>query len=255
MIELYHWEPNANSGKPIIALYEKGVDFESHYTDLLNFDQHKPEYLKINPLGTIPTLVHDGMVFAESTQMCEYIDSAFDGPALQPTEPVERWRMRWWCKFFDVYFGPSLSMIGWNIFVGPMVRQKDPEELRKAIERIPLKERRVAWSTAIYNTFTEEQMAESRRRVQHGIAVFEGALSKRPWIAGGDYSIADIIAFCMAYALPMSQPENVNEEKTPGIMDWLRRIYVRPAIEKSFSLGKTQLADRAREMIEQTRGG
>ena len=93
MIELYHWEPNANSGKPIIALYEKGVDFVSHYTDLLNFDQHKPEYLKMNPLGTIPTLVHDDMVFAESTQMCEYIDAAFDGPPLRPADPMERWRM------------------------------------------------------------------------------------------------------------------------------------------------------------------
>ncbi len=60
MLTLYHWEPNANSGKPMLALAEKGVEFESHYLDLLNFDQHKPEYLKINPAGTIPAMVHDG---------------------------------------------------------------------------------------------------------------------------------------------------------------------------------------------------
>ena len=36
MIELYHWEPNADSLKMMIALKEKGLDFTSHYVDLLN---------------------------------------------------------------------------------------------------------------------------------------------------------------------------------------------------------------------------
>ena len=44
-VHLYHWEPNANSGKPMLTLAEKGVQFESHYIDLLKFDQHQPEYL------------------------------------------------------------------------------------------------------------------------------------------------------------------------------------------------------------------
>jgi glutathione S-transferase len=60
MLTLYHWEPNANSGKPIMAAYEKGVEFESRYVDLLGFEQHEPDYLKINPNGTIPAMVHDG---------------------------------------------------------------------------------------------------------------------------------------------------------------------------------------------------
>jgi glutathione S-transferase/GST-like protein len=254
MLELYHWEPNANSGKPILALKEKGVDFVSRYTDLLNFDQHKPEYLRINPAGTIPTLVHDGYMLAESSQMGEYIDARFPGPPLRPKDPVERWRMRWWTKFFDVFFGPSLSMIGWSIFVGPMVRQKDPEELRQAIERIPLKERRDAWTKAIYNKFTEEELAESRRRVLYGIEAFEKSLEERPYVAGLSYSLGDINAFCMAYALPVMQAEHVNEERTPHILDWLRRVYARPAILESFKLGRTPLAERALEVIRKLGG-
>ena len=66
-VHLYHWEPNANSGKPMLALAEKGVDFESHYIDLLKFDQHQPEYLEINPDGTIPAMVHGDLVLTEST--------------------------------------------------------------------------------------------------------------------------------------------------------------------------------------------
>lgn len=248
MPELYHWEPNANSGKPIIALIEKGVEFTSHYTDLLEFDQHKPEYLAINPNGTIPTLVHGNAVLIESTEMGEYIDAEFPGPSLRPDLPEERWRMRWWGKFFDGYFGPSLSMIGWSIFVGPSVRDKDPEELKRNIDRIPLKERRDAWRMAIYNTFTEEALAESRRRVLHGIRVFEEALGEYPYFAGDRYSLADINGFCMAYALPMMQAEFVNHEKTPNLIDWLRRVYARPAITETFKLGRTPMAERAAEV-------
>ena len=39
-VTLYHWEPNANSGKPMLALAEKGVPFSSHYIDMLQFDQY-----------------------------------------------------------------------------------------------------------------------------------------------------------------------------------------------------------------------
>jgi glutathione S-transferase/GST-like protein len=83
-VTLYHWEPNANSGKPMLALMEKGVPFTSHYIDMLNFDQHKPDYLAINPQGTIPAMTHGGLVLVESTAIMEYVNAAFDGPDLCP---------------------------------------------------------------------------------------------------------------------------------------------------------------------------
>ena len=244
MLTLYHWEPNANSGKPMLALKEKGVDFQSHYLDLLNFDQHKPDYLKINPNGTIPALVHDELMLTESTAIMEYVNDAFPGPKLMPDDPVERQRARWWMRFFDQYFGPSLSMIGWSVFVGPSVRQKDPEELKAAIERIPLKERRIAWSKAIYNTFSPEELEESRRRVGVGIACLEKALSERPWIAGETYSLGDINGFNLGYALPLAQPQACNDGKTPHILKWLRAIYRRPATQETWKMGRTQMASR-----------
>jgi glutathione S-transferase/GST-like protein len=257
MITLYHWEPNANSGKPMLALAEKGVEYRSHYLDLLNFDQHKPDYLKINPAGTIPAMVHDDIVLTESTAIMEYVDAAFPGPALRPADPKERWRMRWWMKFFDQYFGPSLSMIGWSVFVGPSVRNRDPAELKAAIERIPLKERRIAWSKAIYNTFSKEELDESRRRAEVGTRLLEQALSERPWIAGKSYSLADVNGFNLGYALPLARPDICSDEKTPHILEWLRKIYERPATKKTWALGRTQMAERVKylERAPKTAGG
>jgi glutathione S-transferase/GST-like protein len=244
MLTIYHWEPNANSGKPILAAYEKGVEFESRYVDLLSFDQHTPEYLRINPNGTIPSMVHDGVLVAESTAMMEYIDAAFAGPPLRPDDPFERWRMRWWCRFFDQFVGPSISMFGWSFFVGPSVRQRDPEELKARIERIPLKERRIAWSKAIYGTFSPEEMAESARRIAFGVGHLEAALSERPWVAGTSLSIADLVGFNMFAGLPVMNAEVANDQKTPHMMEWLRKINERPATRKSLELGRTELMRR-----------
>lgn len=244
MLKLYHWEPNANSGKPMLALAEKGVAYESHYLDLLSFDQHQPEYLAVNPDGTIPALVHGDLVLTESTPIMEYVDEAFAGPPLKPTDPVERWRMRWWMRFFDAYFAPSMSMIGWAVFVGPVARQRDPEVLRAAIDRIPLESRKIAWRKALFNEFTPEELAESRRRVLFCTDALEAHLAKHTWIAGETFSLGDINGFNLGYALPLSQPDHCNDARTPHIMEWLRRIYERPATKATWALGRTPMVQR-----------
>ena len=249
MLQLYHWEPNANSGKPMLTLAEKGVPYESHYLDLLKMDQHKPEYLKVNPDGTIPAMVDGDRVLTESTPMMEYVDEKFDGPALRPSDPKERWRMRWWMRYFDSYFAPSVSMIGWNMFVGPSARNRDPEEMKAAIDKIPLESRRVAWRKALFNEFSEEELTESRRRTIFSIGILERHLERHPFIAGNSYSLGDINGFNLAYALPFSQADHCNDEKTPKIMAWLRMIYARPATKETWAKGRTELASRLK-MLE-----
>jgi GST-like protein len=244
MLAIYHWEPNANSGKPILAALEKGVEFESHYIDMLAFQQHAPEYLKVNPNGTIPAMIHDGALVPESTVMMEYIDATFPGPPLRPSDAFERWRMRWWCRFLDQFLGPSISMFGWSFFVGPAVRQRDPQELKSRIEQIPLKERRIAWSKAIHGTFSQDEMAESARRICFGASHIEAALGERPWLAGNTFSIADIAGFNMTAGLPVMSPDVVNDARTPHLMTWLRKIYARPATRKALALGRTELVKR-----------
>ena len=243
-VTLYHWEPNANSGKPMLTLFEKGVAFDSHYLDLLAFDQHKPDYLAVNPLGTLPAMTHGDLVLTESTAIMEYVDETFPGPKLMPTDPVDAWRVRWWMKFMDQWLAPSFSMIGWSVFVGPSVRQRDPAELDAAIERIPMPERRVAWRKAISGAFSPEEMAESQRRVTLGIGFLEDALAQREWLGSDQYSLADINGFNLAYALPLSQPHLSNDTLTPNIMRWLRAIYARAATRECWAMGRTDMAKR-----------
>ncbi len=243
-ITIYHWEPNANSGKPMLAAQEKGVAYDSVYLDMLSFDHHKPDYLAVNPNGTIPALRHGDVVLTESTPMMEYIDAAFDGPALRPADAQGRWRMRMWMRFVDSYMGPSLSMIGWSIGVGPSVRKKDPAELAAAIDRIPLESRRIAWRKAIYNEFSQEELAESRRRLIYSVGLMEAHLRTAPYLAGAHYSLADIDAFNSCYGLPFFLPDHVSDAQTPAIMEWLRTIRERPAVEITWAKARTERGTR-----------
>ncbi len=244
-VTLYHWEPNANSGKPMLALMEKGVAFDSHYIDMLNFDQHKPEYLAINPQGTIPAMTHGSLVLVESTAIMEYVNDAFDGPALMPTSARDRLRIRWWMKFMDQWLAPSFSMFGWKFFVGPnALKAHGQEKIEEQISRIPLPERQTAWRKAVFGLFSEAEMAESGRRISVGIRMLEEELGKREWLASDTYSLADVNGFNLAYAMPLSQPHLANDELTPNIMRWLRAIYRRPATQACWKLGRTPMASR-----------
>lgn len=241
---VHTWEPNSNSGKPLFALAEKGVAFDHVYVDITAFEQHAPEYLALNPAGTVPTLVHDGRIFTESTPMCEYIDAAFAGPRLVPDDPKQRYRMREWCRRTDMA-AAALSVLGWHSFLGPLLRSRDPAELDRLIARIPTKERRIAWAAAARSTFTEQQLADARARVGAWVAVMDRQLARGPYLLGDSYSLADLVAFANFWGLPMTVPEQANADRSPHYIDWLRRMHRRPASRRLFegsrSLGQAAL--------------
>ncbi len=99
MLELYHFEPAANSMKPMLALNEKGLDWTSRRlnADGKRWEQYSDWFLAINPDGQAPTLVHDGRVVIESTVINEYLEDAFpDAIPLRPADPLCRAEMRIW---------------------------------------------------------------------------------------------------------------------------------------------------------------
>jgi glutathione S-transferase len=236
MLELYHAEPVANSMKPLICLKEKGLDFVSHYVDLLRFEQHDPAFVKINPNGQVPVLVHDGAVITESTVINEYLEDVFPEVPLRPADPVARARMRVWSKFVDEYFCPALSMIGWHFMVRRIAKAIAKDEFEKLLERIPLPEQRQKWATVAGESFTEEQLADSRRRCGLSIQRMEGTLSKTKWLAGDEYSLADVNSYSMVAGMPRLMPEHMNENNAPRALEWLARMDERPAVKAALSM-------------------
>jgi glutathione S-transferase len=125
-----------------------------------------------------------------------------------------------------------------------MARSKTQEERDRIIARIPTKERRIAWQTAMSATFTEEQLSGARAAVGRGVMEMEALLAENAFLAGPAYTVADLESFANFYSLPMTVPEYANKEKAPRYIDWPIRIYNMPGTMEAFGLAKS-LARRA----------
>ena len=236
MLELYHAEPASNSLKVLICLKEKGTPFVSHLMDIQAFEQHEPSFLKINPDGQVPALVHDGTVITESTVINEYLDQIFPEPPLRPARAIEAARMRVFTKYVDEYFRPALSQIGWQLMIHTITEKMSPEEFEAKLARIPREEKREKWRISAAQGYTPEQMAAWRRTLAEGIAKMEAALFHDHWLAGPHYSLADIAMFAMAANMPARFGDIMSETVSPRVMDWHMRMKARPAVAAALAM-------------------
>ena len=251
-VEVHTWEPNANSGKPLLCLHEKQVPFTHHYIDMGTREHHEPAYLAINPGGTVPALVHDGLVLTESTPMMEYIDDAFAGPPLRPADPTLRWRMRWIMRVMDNSVCPALAMIASNRLAAPRFVDTPEAEKQAALAKIPDPERRRTWELLMHDATPPDEIAESEGRVTDGLAPLESMLAEHPYLAGPEFSLADICAMATFYHLPISRPDDINGTTTPHLWEWLARCHARPGLRAGFAMGRgffTARAQHAREVL------
>ena len=230
-LELYHGGPGANSLKVLLTLSEKGIDYVDRKIDLHKFEQHDPEFVKINPRGQVPALVHDGRVITESTVICEYIDAIYpDQVPLRPKDEYWRAQMRIWTKFVDEYFCWCCSTIGWEMLGRSFMRQMSDEEFEAHVAKVPTHEQKVKWRTA-RKGFGEAVLEEERRKVRTSVEKLEHDLGERRWLAGDEYSLADICTYAIAHTVPRhTLPEAMNDKVTPRAMAWLRAIESRPAV-------------------------
>ena len=239
MLELYHWEPNGASARVLIALKEKGLEFQSRYVDILAFEQHTPDYLTLNESGGTPVLVRDGEAFNESSYICEYLEDAFPGaPALMPKAPLERWAARAWQKYVDDYLAASVSDLAWAAYGALAIAGRGRASVEDAVAKIPMKERRDVWAAAVAG-LGEDVLAKARERVRITIEKMEKDLAAADWLAGPSFSLADISVFPYLNYLPRLEPELVNGTVAPKTMAWLERMNARAGVQAALAMART----------------
>lgn len=235
MLELYHTGLTSCSVKVRLCLREKGVPYVSHYVSLRKFEHHTPEYLALNPNGLIPTLVHDGKPIYESNVINEYIDEAFDGPALRPADALGRAYMRLWSKFADEIALSAFLKPIWSSRFAPVVQAVAKDDLEKVLARVPLQERRDAWRTLSGGTFTDAELAACREKMKFIVERMERDLQRQPWLAGETFSLADINMAPWLVRLKEFAPDFMAPANAPKTADWFQRTLARPASRDAFS--------------------
>jgi maleylacetoacetate isomerase/maleylpyruvate isomerase len=98
---LYNYFRSSTSFRVRIALHLKKIPFEYKPVALLKDEQWTAEYLKLNPLGGVPTLVHNGKVISESFAILEYLEEISHEHPLLPTDHYLRARIRQACEIIN----------------------------------------------------------------------------------------------------------------------------------------------------------
>jgi len=241
-LRYYHGPALANGLKSMIPLLEKDLPYESVYIDLHKFEQHDPWFLKINPEGQVPVLDHDGVILNHSTVINEYLEDVFADRPLRPRNPVGAAHMRYWNKFLDEHFLNYVSIHGWHRMIGAIARAVESHEFERLMERIPLPDQRRKWRAARAG-FNQADLDYATEKVAFAIDKVERQLGETAWLAGADYTLADINLFASgAINLELSFPQLLTRERCPRLLAWREKMRARPAVKLAVAGGRAAAA-------------
>ncbi len=235
MIELYHNGMSTCSQKVRITLAEKGQEFTSHHFNLRAGDQHEPDYLKLNPNGVVPTIIHDGRVVYESAVIDEYLDDVFPNPSLRPADPWERARMRIWVKQLDEGLHAASATISACIaFRYQFMEGKTPEQLKKTLDGYVDPAKRSRMTENVMKGVDSSFFRPAIKRVAKMLDDMQASLSQGDWLAGSSYSLADV-AFTPYVTRVSHLQQDWMIEARPRVADWLARIRARPSYKTAMT--------------------
>lgn len=231
MLELYHHNISVCAQKVRLALEEKGIEAVEHHIDLKARQQTTPEYLAVNPRGTVPALVHDGRPIIESTIICEYLDDAFPESSIRPADPADRADMRRWTKIPDDGIHVACGSLSFASVFADQVRGDTPlAEMRERLAALPDQNRARRQIEIMEKKFASPIVQDAIRLHMRMLTEMSGRLAGNDWLAGHDWSLAEACLLPYVERLNRLGLAPMWDEK-PGIAAWYDRVRDRPSYQ------------------------
>jgi glutathione S-transferase len=229
MLELYHSGLTTCSKQVRHCLREKGLSYVSRYVELWHYENLSPEYLKLNPNGVVPTLVHDGDAIINSFCINEYIDDAFPDPPLRPADLKERARMRYWAWTADeVHL--SLARLTHMRLLKAALDEMSPQDIEIMLRHTPVPEKRERWNVLAQGGYTGDQLQASLDNVLFIFERMQEELGARgPWLAGKTFSLGDISMTAIVHRIFQLYPDRIDRADFPILNEWWQCVMARPA--------------------------
>jgi glutathione S-transferase len=196
---LYHMPLSPYARKVRLVLAEKRLPFELRLEKVW---ERRPEYLELNPAGTVPTLVEDnGLVVPDSSVICEYLDEAYSDSSLMGRTLAERIEIRRLAAWFDGKFAGEVTQnLYGEKFLRRLTRRGNPDP--GAI--------RTGYTALRYHLDYISWLAETRK-----------------WLAGSALSLADFAA--AAHLSTLDFIGELDWSISPPAKDWYARMKSRPS--------------------------
>jgi GSH-dependent disulfide-bond oxidoreductase len=209
MIDVHYW-PTPNGWKVTIMLEECGLDYNIVPVDIGGGDQFKPEFLRISPNNRMPAIVDheplgggEPLALFESGAILEYL--ADKTGKFLPSEPARRYTVLQWVHWQMANLGPMMGNANHFKNYGKNIAS-DPAQLEYGTQR-----------------FVGE--------VDRLCGVMDAQLSANRYLAGDEYSIADIITWPWAMLAGRLIDEDV-WQTFPNLKRWVDEVGARPAVDK-----------------------
>ena len=205
MIDAHVWT-TPNGFKALIALEEMGLPYKPHWVDITKGAQLTPEYLAINPNHKIPAIVdHDGpggapVTVFESGAILTYL--AEKTGRFLARDGADRYTALEWVFFNIGNTGPMLGQLGF-------FAKFAPEKIQLAIDRY-------------------------KKEAESLFGVLDGRLAQVPYLAGAEYTIADMINVTWPRAAKSLM--NMSFERWPHLDTWIASVEQRPAVAKALAM-------------------
>jgi len=233
MLELYHSGNTTCSKQVRQHLNEKGVPYTSRYIELWRHENLSPEYLKLNPVGVVPTLVHDGVPIINSFCIMEYIEDVFPQRPLRPADPIARAKQRLWSWLADDVH-PSVANATYNQQMRARHSKLDRASVEDIARRIPAPERRERFQRTAGDGFSAAEIEAAWARIDYVLGRFDASLAPGPWTCGEFYSIADVAMLAIVARVHELRPDHL--ARFPRVASWRARSFDRPMVQKVYAL-------------------
>jgi glutathione S-transferase len=185
---------------------EKGLEIPRQQVDLLAGENRREPFTNLNPSGQTPALETDeGLVLAEITAICEYLEELHPNPPLIGTTPMQRAETRMWVRRIDL-----------NI-LEPMANGfRYSEGLRMFENRM----RCLPEASQGLKTIAREKLEW-----------LDDKIAGRQWVVGDRFTLADIMLYAfLEFGAQVGQPLDA---KNTHVAAWQERVKARPSVKAS----------------------
>ena len=209
-MKLYDFAPAPNAQRVTVFLAEKGLEVPTEQLNVRDDDQFAEPYNSMNPFHCVPFLVlDDGTVIAESMSICRYLEELHPEPALFGSTPEQRAIIDMWMRRFELdAFMPALHALRNHV---PFFADRVVPGTRADLVQLP------------------EMVTRGKEMVDIFLQRVEPHMARNDFVAGADFSVADITAF---FSLRLLGALEVDITKSyPATAQWYAKIAARPAFK------------------------
>jgi glutathione S-transferase len=243
MLTLYHHNISVCAQKVRLALDEKGIPWRSVEVDLMKQEHLTPEFLKINPRGLVPVLIHDDATVTESTVILEYIEDVFPEPRLRPAAPLDAARMRMWTKVPDEGLHIACASVTYaSAFVHQLRAHHDRAEWEARLARLPDRARAARQRQILEQEFDAPFVKDAVQLHDKVLKEMESTLSSSTWLAGPAFTLADIAIIPYITRLDRLGLEGMWAAR-PHVERWFAAMQARPSFGTAITAFRSNAYD------------